>query len=206
MNQKEKKEKIMFAAMALFSKKGFAGTSMKDIAIKAGIGKGTTYEYFKGKDQLFFATFEWFIEYSENIAKKSISSNEAASCEEKLRLFSQSVLDALKDSEEFYPLILEFWAASASSKYRDKIKEIFKMFYQKIGRILISIINQGIENKEFYDQIDVDSIVPGIAGAWDAIGLQAWFYYEDNNGFDIAKTMTGFTDLIIRGLKNKQKT
>jgi AcrR family transcriptional regulator len=200
LDQEEKKEQIIFAAMVLFAKKGFAKTSMADIAKEAGIGKGTTYEYFKGKDELFFATFELFAKHSEKAARLSLKNLAPKSAAEKIRVFSQSVLDSIKESKEFFPLILEFWAASASSKYRDEMKKVFNDLYRKIGDILIAIINEGIANEEFHSHTDVESVVPGIVGAWDAIGLQSWF----NDEFDMEKTMNSFADLIIRGFLKKE--
>ena len=202
-NQEKKKEQIIYAAMNLFAKKGFAKASMADIAIEAGIGKGTTYEYFKGKEQLFFATFQWFVEQSEKAAILSFKEIAPKSGAEKIRVFSQSILNSTKESEEFYPLVLEFWAATASSKYRNKMKAVFKDFYKRIGDILVAIIDEGVESKEFDPVNDLDTVVPGIVGAWDAIGLQAWFYDGVDDGFNLEKTMENFTGLIIRGLLKK---
>ena len=202
-NQKKRKEQIIFSAMTLFARKGFAKTSMADIAKEAGIGKGTTYEYFKGKDQLFFATFEWFVEQSNKAASLSLLELAPKSGEEKIRVFSQSILKSLKESEEFYPLILEFWAATTSSKYREKMKRTFKDLYKMIGDVLVAIIEEGVENNEFDPEVDINSVVPAIVGAWDTISLQAWFYKDINNRFDMTKTMLSFTDLIISGLLNK---
>ncbi|ABR46544.1 transcriptional regulator, TetR family [Alkaliphilus metalliredigens QYMF] len=47
------KEEIIQAAMTVFDKHGFHETKMKDIATEAGIGKGTLYEYFESKKELF---------------------------------------------------------------------------------------------------------------------------------------------------------
>ena len=203
-NQEKRREEIIFAAMTLFAKKGFAKTSMADIANAAGIGKGTTYEYFKGKDQLFFATFQWFVEHSENIATLSLTELAPKTGAEKIRVFSQSILASLKESEAFYPLVLEFWAATASSKYRDKMKQAFKDLYKRIGGVLVAIVKEGIENNEFDPETDINSVVPAIVGAWDTIGLQAWFYDGHTDEFNMEKTMLSFTDLIIKGLLKKQ--
>lgn len=203
-NQEKKKEQIIFAAIILFAKKGFAKTSMADIAKEAGIGKGTTYEYFKGKDQLFLATFEWFVEQSQKAVTLSFKELAPKSGAGKIRVFSQSILNSINESKEFYPLVLEFWAATASSKYRDMMKEAFKDLYKEIGDILVAIVKEGIDNNEFDPGIDIESVVPAIVGAWDTIGLQAWFYDGSNDEFNIEKTMQSFTDLIIRGLLKKQ--
>lgn len=47
------KQKIMDAAIKLFSELGFYRTSMDDIAKEAGVAKGTLYYHFEGKGQLF---------------------------------------------------------------------------------------------------------------------------------------------------------
>ncbi len=201
--QEDKYERIILAAIGLFAQKGFAKTSMADIARAAGIGKGTTYTYFKGKDQLFFAAFEWFIKYSENAAKLSLKTLVSSNSTEKIRVFADSILNSIKESEDFYPIVLEFWAATASSKYRKEMKNIFKSMYTMIGDYLGAIIEEGIENGEFDHDIDIGSTVPAIVGAWDAIGLQAWFYNESDKEFNVDKTMRGFTDLMIRGLIKK---
>ncbi|MDZ7373759.1 MAG: TetR/AcrR family transcriptional regulator [candidate division KSB1 bacterium] len=45
-------EAIRQAALRLFAEKGFAGTSMEDIAAAAELGKGTVYYYFPSKEAL----------------------------------------------------------------------------------------------------------------------------------------------------------
>ncbi|MBE9530214.1 MAG: TetR/AcrR family transcriptional regulator, partial [Proteobacteria bacterium] len=61
MSKNEKKNQIIEAAAQIFAKNGFSGTIMAEIAHCAGIGKGTIYEYFKSKEELFFAVFEWYM-------------------------------------------------------------------------------------------------------------------------------------------------
>ena len=46
------------AALALFVEKGFAGTRLEDIALHAGVAKGTLYLYFDSKEALFRAVIE----------------------------------------------------------------------------------------------------------------------------------------------------
>ena len=50
--RKKSSENIMEAAIELFAKKGYHGTSISDIAVKAGVSKGLMYNYFKSKDKL----------------------------------------------------------------------------------------------------------------------------------------------------------
>ena len=58
INDKEKLERrgvILAAAMQLFMASSFSAVNMQAVADKAGIAKGTTYLYFKTKEELFLA-------------------------------------------------------------------------------------------------------------------------------------------------------
>jgi TetR/AcrR family transcriptional regulator len=46
---------LMDAALALFVEKGFAGTRVEDVAMRAGVSKGTLFLYFPSKVELFKA-------------------------------------------------------------------------------------------------------------------------------------------------------
>lgn len=50
--RKQKKKLIMDTALELFAENGFHATSISQIAKKAGISKGLTYNYFESKDEI----------------------------------------------------------------------------------------------------------------------------------------------------------
>ncbi|MCJ7801175.1 MAG: TetR/AcrR family transcriptional regulator, partial [Candidatus Marinimicrobia bacterium] len=57
----DKRTQILHSAIGLFAKKGLERGKIADIAKHAGIGKGTIYEYFKSKDEIFRAIEKMFI-------------------------------------------------------------------------------------------------------------------------------------------------
>ncbi|MFQ6615076.1 MAG: TetR/AcrR family transcriptional regulator, partial [Fidelibacterota bacterium] len=57
-----KAEKIIRAAIQVFAEKGLEKGKIADIARTAGIGKGTVYEYFSSKDEIFDAIEQFVIE------------------------------------------------------------------------------------------------------------------------------------------------
>lgn len=70
MAKEDRKESILQAAGRVFYVKGFEGTKMEDIAREAGIGKGTVYEYFASKLELFNETVAYHRDkYLDNIQK-----------------------------------------------------------------------------------------------------------------------------------------
>ena len=56
--RKEKRELILDTALSLFAENGFHQTSIEQIARKAGISKGLTYNYFESKELLLQAVLQ----------------------------------------------------------------------------------------------------------------------------------------------------
>lgn len=53
---------ILEAAFEEFARKGFAATRVDDVALRAGITKGTVYLYFPSKEDLFVETFKEMVQ------------------------------------------------------------------------------------------------------------------------------------------------
>lgn len=66
VDKKQKTKEIAYAALRVFSKKGYAAASVDQIAAAAGIAKGTVYEYYPSKDKLYMASIMLFVEEFEN--------------------------------------------------------------------------------------------------------------------------------------------
>jgi|GEM_PF-6244094 len=56
--QEERKEVIIDAAFHCIARKGFAGTSIDDIAVEASGSKGAIYNYYNSKDEIFLTLME----------------------------------------------------------------------------------------------------------------------------------------------------
>jgi AcrR family transcriptional regulator len=52
------REKLVSVAAAVFAARGFAGTTMEEVARSAGVAKGTTYQYFRAKEELYVAALD----------------------------------------------------------------------------------------------------------------------------------------------------
>ncbi|MFC1516491.1 TetR/AcrR family transcriptional regulator [Thermodesulfobacteriota bacterium] len=196
-NHKEKKRKqITRAAAEVFAEKGYAGTVMAEIAVRAGIGKGTIYEYFKSKEDLFFAVFEWYMELSGAAATVGISSL-GGPASTRLVALSDALMHTWSEMMDVYSLVMEFWAASASSQMRQRFKASFKKAYEDFRHIVSALIREGIERREFRSDVDPESVAAALVGTWDALFLQAWFDEE----FDLFTSAKNFMTVVINGMK-----
>lgn len=69
-SQARTRQRILDAAEALFRERGFAGTSLEDVAGEAGYSKGAVYSNFAGKSDLFFAVIEQqFDDLADNLRR-----------------------------------------------------------------------------------------------------------------------------------------
>ncbi|MDT3700857.1 MAG: TetR/AcrR family transcriptional regulator, partial [Thermincola sp.] len=65
----DKRKKILKAAVKVFSQKGFHAAKVDEIAQLADVGKGTVYEYFSSKEEVFQEMFKAGMQfYVENIS------------------------------------------------------------------------------------------------------------------------------------------
>ena len=196
--QKDKKDRIIKAVARVFAQKGYAGSSVADIAVKAEIGKGTIYAYFDSKEDLFFAVFEWFILHTGTAAKVSVS-HLGGSATQRLEVLSDSIMGMWDEIQDVFTLTIEFWAASSSSQIRDRFKEAFRRLYNEFRGLVVALIRDGIERGEFRSDVDSASIAAALVGTWDALFIQAWFEKK----FDPLITARNFLKVVIRGLSNE---
>ena len=193
-----KRGAIVEAAAERFAVAGYAGTSMVDIARAAGVGKGTLYEYFKSKEELFLAVFGWFCAFLVDETAKAVSGpdTQGQSASERLLAMNDTIMASLDDMGDYYGLFMEFWAAAGVSSMRDKLRPLFRHWYQQFRTIVAAIIEQGRASGEFSQDADPDSLAASLVGAWDALGLQAWFDKE----FDAPKASGAFIRTMLKGM------
>ena len=192
----KRRDQIVEAAAQVFAQKGYSGAVVADIAIQANIGKGTVYEYFKSKEDLFFAVFEWFQKKTENAATVGISALGGGAAD-RLKVLNDSLMGQWDEIKDAFVLVMEFWAASSSTQMRQRFKSAFKQLYDDYRHIVSALIREGINSGEFRPDVKPEPVAAALVGTWDALFLQAWF----DDSFDPAATANDFLDTVLRGLK-----
>ena len=133
VDREQKTRQIIEQAMVVFARAGYNATTMEAIAASAGIGKGTVYEYFKSKQELFLACFDAYMaQYCEALEAQSEPSGGAAF---QIRNATSAAFDLADEMEELFPLTFEFWAASASLQIRDRVMDLFRKTYAQLREL-----------------------------------------------------------------------
>lgn len=101
--RQQSKTAIMEAALELFAAKGFARTSISDIAKAAGISKGLMYNYFESKEQLLHAIVKGAMEEAESVMLQTMT--EPADPKEQLLAIVEGTFEMVKSQEHFWKLL-----------------------------------------------------------------------------------------------------
>ena len=197
VDKKEKKDLIIEAAMKVFVQKGFAKTTINDIAGAAGIGKGTVYEYFSNKAEIVQSAFDFFMRAMElDFQEVLISEMPAAKKMELILTGFANFLDSGKST--LVELMFDFWAEGIRTQH-DKGTLLIQMngFYHAYRGIFADIIIEGMQEGSFRKDINPHSMGSFIVGALDGVMVQ-WLL--DKEGFDYKGVVKSTTDVLLKGL------
>ena len=152
------KEKIIKSSQGLFLKKGFAKTSMDDIAQTMQMSKKTIYKYFSSKDILLKQTVITFMEFNNQQMQIIINSNENAVVKA-YKLFNFIGHIILKVSNQFL--------FDLKNYNQELWLEIDKLRVKYLKKNLKKIIEQGKSEGYFIDEssfIIINSFISTIRG------------------------------------------
>ena len=62
---KDTKERILMAALDMFSQNGYAGTNIRELTASLGLGKSSMYRHFESKEEIWNALLDELIAYYE---------------------------------------------------------------------------------------------------------------------------------------------
>ncbi|MGK9475299.1 TetR/AcrR family transcriptional regulator [Melioribacter sp. OK-6-Me] len=92
---------IIDKALALFSQKGFAATTVDDIAHTAGISKGLIYNYFESKEAILDTLWNEVYQIAETIDSEL---SKLKNPYDKIKYFINFTFDFLAENENFWKL------------------------------------------------------------------------------------------------------
>ncbi|NOZ60411.1 MAG: TetR family transcriptional regulator [Calditrichaeota bacterium] len=196
VDKEAKKNEIVNAAMKVFAQKGFANTKMSDIAKAAKIGKGTIYEYFKDKSDIFEHGFVSLTEQWETTVAKKIF--KITDPEEKLKAIFYSFLDFFEgEHSEIIDVMLDFWAEAIRQKDEQRLRVInLEKIYQDFRQIIIAVLQEGIRIGKF-KPMNTFMVASLLIGMTDGLMLQ---WIMDKDLIDIKEGYRCLAEEILSGI------
>ncbi len=161
---------IISAAEKVFDEFGYAQATMDTVASRAGLSKGTIYNYFPSKSDLFRAVFaEGISETETEVQNLSCSPLPAR---DRLGRLLEFWFSRMSDHNRLGRLILEFWANAARQERQGELAQMFQQLYTAHRAMIVSIIDDGVANGEFKVEFGSDVAASLIMGILDGIDIQ----------------------------------
>ncbi len=187
----DRRKNILNAATDIFSKYGFYGAKMEDIAKKAGIGKGTIYGYFDSKRSLFYEMIKYRIEEYKKGLDSSL--NIEGSLEEKLYAvydFHEAYLKRYIDTTQ---IIMREQEVLPKKLMKELADEMHKLF----NRMKIAV-EEAIHRKELRKDLDPELAAVIIIGSIGQFyGRKIYYERKGYNNLDLKDLI----DTMLEGLK-----
>jgi AcrR family transcriptional regulator len=133
----ERRRVIVEAALALFSQKGFRGTTTKEIAEAAGCSEATIFKHFTTKDELYSAILEAKSRIEETLAKAA----HAAAQKDDSGVFRAVGLESLTRTEQD-PSLMRLLLFSALEGH-----ELSHLFFESKVRRLHEFLSSYIKGR-----------------------------------------------------------
>lgn len=183
------REKIIDTSIRLFDEKGYMGTSVQDIVDSLGVTKGTFYYYYKSKQQLLTNIHLDYIEHL--IRQQEIILNDP--CKEhhsKLYDMVYMIIRNIRLNKRSARIFFREMR-HLSEGHLKEIKRKRNIFRANVQ----SLIEDGIENGEFKDQLRPDILTFGI------LGMTNWSYYWFNPEGEVTEEELArtFVDIVLKG-------
>ena len=200
---KDKEEAILNAAFEVFRENGFTNTSMKDIAVKAGLGKGTLYEYFQNKEDLFIQVVKIKTNYFFNDINRRIS--EKITLREILNEIIKFTQETIEESKFFFKFMMFGEFLEISGEAKETLYEMFLSSREEYVDLLRELFEKGFADgilREF-DWVFAASCIPDMISSYCnfRVLIMGDCWLQKQKDLDREKMV----DFILNGLGAKTK-
>jgi TetR/AcrR family fatty acid metabolism transcriptional regulator len=190
---KDKRERILEAALRVFAERGFYNAKVSEVAREAGVADGTIYLYCANKDDLLIQLFEDRMDFIIQRLRGELEKADHSPLDQLRRLIRLHI-----DLAIFDPDLAEFITVELrqSSKF---VKEYENPQFVEYLRILRDMIEEGQRVGEIRAGMDSRLIVRAIFGALDEV-LLTLTLASRTRSVDVKMAADQLADLIIDGM------
>lgn len=178
----ERKAAFKQAALKVFSAKGYHKTTMSEIAMEAGFGKGTLYWYWNSKEELYFTLVKESHDEFMGLLKEAAERDGNAL--EKLLWLGNEVIDLHYRNRDYTKLSWKMRAEEAeafSPEYVERLHHNSAEIKEKLEEIISQGIREGL-----FPKADAYYLACILLGLLEGIEIQ---WLEDPQAFDLRKAL-----------------
>lgn len=165
------REKILCAASELFAERGYAATTVREIAARAGCTKPALYYYFQGKEALFIETLRFESDWVAGTMAEVVSADQPM--RDRLIGGMQLFLDQFSKNARGMRLLMraELWPDEGQPEYD------FQSLRARLFEMVKSILEAGVREGTVRADVDREDAAYALVGIFGE-RLQQWLRGE----------------------------
>jgi AcrR family transcriptional regulator len=188
----ETEKKIIQAALELFVRKGYHGTSINDITQKVGLTKGALYSHFSSKGELLLRIIDEFKTRFIGEMMRTVNESQGSALEKLHRIISFNSQFAFENQDLCVFLTFLTTELSADVDFEPPLKNVYREYQQFVSRLIQQGINQGL----FEQELDPDLVALTFMALHDGV-LHQWVL--NRNNIDGQQYISTFRKIFLYG-------
>ena len=186
------KERILDAALKMFSKKGYLGAATKDIAIEAGVSEVTLFRYFPSKESLLVEVINTYTFLPT--LKGMMSEVEAMSYSDALSEIARRFLETLHLRKDLVRIM-----HSEIQLYPEKARQIYHGFIDELFEIMASYFKK-LQREGILRHFQAETAARAFLGMFFSLFTAQEFHLQKKlKKEDIDNTIADFVEIFVRG-------
>ena len=195
VDKNKKRTDILQAAMRIFARAGYHRAKMESIAAEARIGKGTVYEYFRSKTDLFLALHQHMLGELKAFYRKELEGISQPALI--LERFIAAAFQTFHLCEPFSLVFFDFWAEGGRGEQQNLLKTRLRNAYETSRIDVAAMIASGVKDGTFHCANPLLTAARLMA-TLDGLLLQ-WLC--DRDAFDLDRMRDDLTQATLRSLR-----
>ena len=198
-DSQKKRQQILDAAYIVFSRKGYHRATVDEIIALADTGKGTVYNYFRNKEQLFYTLITERSAPFETILTGIVASSNLPL--QKLENIIKAFLEFYKENADLWRVVMYEVRGLGVEGYtnftveqRDKYQDWFSHTIGMMKKVLLEGKEQGV----IRDSCDANRVSHGLFSV-----IVTWVFRNFVSD-DIGETAHNITELVLYGMADKE--
>jgi AcrR family transcriptional regulator len=204
VNRAEKAGNIARTALVLFSEKGYRATSVGQIAREAGIGKGTVYDYFETKEDIFIAAvMEWLGQFEDSLMVRLDGLEDPIERLYAVARMHQDLYGSI-DSNTMHLFLQILQQSMMPNGIIAKRRHLVQEMAASATRTMVNVLLEGIAKGVFRPEVaaSAESIAVNLHAFLDGIGLHS---IVAGKTFDLERQIDVYMDALIRSITKDKK-
>ncbi len=195
LHAEARREQLIDVAIDLFSRRGFKGTTTKEIASAAGVTEAIIFRHFATKEQLYTAILERRQKSGKEVWLKALQDRMEANDDEGIfREILTKIVCIFREDAKFERVML--YAALEGH-------EIAAMYHKQFALQIIEILREYIARRQREGglrEMNPSAVIFALAGMAQQYGMHTHLCEYHDAGFTDEQAVETFTQIILGGV------